>query len=205
MTQPADTSATSARSGDSLDTRDTRDTRNTRDARDARDARDTAVQRDAGRADLDETLDHWGQRVGEVARATVTRLQQQVPRHESGSESDADVQQQDRLHRAERLVDDLTNVAKRYGSVAGRQILRATARAREEIDDIRAEAHSRRDQHEAAMRGREGMEEAPLSDGEDRASPMERDVTLSRDVARERAGEAPRGAAAGEQADAARG
>jgi hypothetical protein len=201
MTQPADTSATSARSGDSLDTHDALESRNTRDARNAG---DTAMQGDAGRADLDETLDHWGERLGEVARATVTRIQQQVPRHESGSESDSDVPQ-DRLHRAERLVDDFTNWAKRYGSVAGRQILRATARAREEIDDIRAEAHSRREQHEAAMGRREGMEESPLSDAEDRVNPMERDVTLSRDVARERAGEASRGPAAGEQADAARG
>ncbi len=57
--------------------------------------------------------------------------------------------QEERLRRAEEMVDRIAERVRHFVSVAGREVLRLGARAREEAEDMWAEARLIRERYEA--------------------------------------------------------
>jgi hypothetical protein len=114
------------------------------------DAGDTVARSDAATPDLDSTLGHWGERVGSAVRTAVDGLQRTGIGRAGDRHADASDAPDTRMRHAERLVDGFTSWAGRYGAGAIGQVRRLASRAREEVEDIWAEAQATRHQSEGA-------------------------------------------------------
>jgi hypothetical protein len=173
-----------------IDTPEVRDT-NTRDAEAAGPRSDTAG------SDLEGTLGHWGERLGGAARAVVSDLQRRgIGRPREGHPGASD-SPESRAQHAERLVDDFTSWARRYGSVAADQIRRVASRAREEVEDVWAEARSARGPHDGAS-APPRPEERPDTDTSRAGRP---EVALEPEVATGRGAETRRSGGAGAEGE----
>lgn len=93
--------------------------------------------------ELEDRFAHWGEDVGRFLASAAARV-----RHLGGAgeraapRSEEPTSERTATQRAEVLVNDFSDWTKRVGAIAGRQLSRVTARAREEAEDIWAEARA---------------------------------------------------------------
>lgn len=99
--------------------------------------------------EIEVKMANWGERVGAAARSVTSALAP-TGTNQSAKDGRTELEPGDRRQRAERLVDNFSDWAKRYGAAAGKQVQRAAARAREEAEDIWAEAQALRDRAEGS-------------------------------------------------------
>jgi hypothetical protein len=156
----------------------------------SRDAEAAGARSDTAGSDLEGTLGHWGERVGSAARTVVSDLQRRgIARAHEGHPGASD-SPESRAQHAERLVDDFASWARRYGSVAADQIRRVASRAREEMEDVWAEARSAPGRHDgaAAPRQPEERSDTDTSRANRPAVALEPEVTTGRGAETRRSG-----------------
>lgn len=137
-------------------------------AHERREPRDVAGG-DIAPTDLHDTIGHWGERIGELARSVAARVERRRVEGEPGEATGASDSEHPRMQHAERLVDDFSRWAGRYTSAAGRQLARLASRAREEAEDIWAEAQAL--QHRETESARAGAGAMATADAADAGEP----------------------------------